>query len=1198
MHVCVLWKGSDPMKFQPHQKLTAKDLNDAFDETFEKADIPAYLGRGPDALRPPLPDVPFNALALYLSTDDGMLSAHDGAQWVDITGTSATYLPLMNGPEASIGVSERYAREDHIHPTDTTVKGYVDDKFTHYLPLAGGIVTGTLTVQGTATFSGTNNYVTGALSVGDTLSYVKIAAAASSLNWPGILVNRKRGEYGTYAAFSVDNVRRWSVEVGTNGIDDETGLNYGSDMWFRRLDDIGNPLGAPALQMVRRTGEVLLAVDPSAALGAATKGYVDTKAGNYLPLAGGTLTGALNGTTAVMSGQITASNAQTVKMQMIGGATGFLQSLGGRLVVQSPSTFSTTITPQGFAGANDMVVIQQRLDINPFILGTPAMSAGHHQGVRINVPSDNIVSTDGVWWLNVSGNAGAIPWAAGENLATTGNRRNSGGNIYTNDNTGICGVIPPAGTGSSSDGTVSWTYVASDFVCNRVGIAANMGVRSMTGPNTPISQYQWIAMSGTFVGSANQGGTDASNASLTRGTGYGVGSQTWLYAGATNWTALMGAEIDTGIFNGGDRLVASAKSRWGINVASYGDDQGVIDDAALLFPARTTPWGNIFQIGEEALQVNGGINGQLTTTSILRYQPRPPGSILSTLTYFNPRALYGIDLHNIRFEVAAYRGPSNSGIDNLGGLFSGALTVKTTQTAVEIDAPGYVSNGVTWSTGTGFKVNDEIYDPAGTGLIARVQTVDGTGKPLTLTDDPANGGRRGGTLVAPPANPIVMWGGSGASIGVPGKMNVTWKRIDVINIGAAGAIVVNLGRVGGTVNLLGTVNAPFLPLSGGIVTGNTTIQGNLTLGAGGAGGQQITASGTGNFLFTLGGASSIYNFRGSDGTSILQMNNAGSYISARKPIVLSGPYTVTGSPANDAAIFMNQTWTGTSSGGVINYQFLLQSVENINVQGAGGGFIPFAVKSTGSGANISGNRQAGLFWYVLSSQPTDAAPGCAYNALNLKVDIMVPSGGTDATAVGARGATWGINPVAHLGPLAVNWRSIVGDELNVWNEAGSSVMDRIGMQIVLIDGSSGIVTRDNVALSLNNQTGLPISAWEVGFGIGRVGGECPISPTGYIMRAVRRTGDATGPTITGGVDFTQYNFTGNTFASPGFSVSGLGDVVGRAIKAVTGIGVFNTTPPATKPTISGSRGAALATIVNDLLNALASFGYLTNATTA
>src|SRR6185436_14713100 len=102
---------------------------------------------------------------------------------------------------------------------------------------------------------------------------------------------------------------------------------------------------------------------------------------------------------------------------------------------------------------------------------------------------------------------------------------------------------------------------------------------------------------------ANQGGTALDAASSTRGIIYGGGQQVWVYPGASYLTAAVGFETDVGIFNGGDRSVASAYNRIGGNFVSYGEDQGVRDDCANLFGGRNddglaVPWKRLFQVGE------------------------------------------------------------------------------------------------------------------------------------------------------------------------------------------------------------------------------------------------------------------------------------------------------------------------------------------------------------------------------------------------------------------------------------------------------------------------------------------------------------------------------------------------------------------------------------------------------------------------
>jgi hypothetical protein len=96
---------------------------------------------------------------LYILYNDG-----DSTQWVQAVAipavpVGATANPLMDGA-VGVGVATKYAREDHRHPTDTTL-----------LPIAGGTITGNLAVTGTfgatglATFAGGVNVTNGQLYV-------------------------------------------------------------------------------------------------------------------------------------------------------------------------------------------------------------------------------------------------------------------------------------------------------------------------------------------------------------------------------------------------------------------------------------------------------------------------------------------------------------------------------------------------------------------------------------------------------------------------------------------------------------------------------------------------------------------------------------------------------------------------------------------------------------------------------------------------------------------------------------------------------------------------------------------------------------------------------------------------------------------------------------------------------------------------
>jgi hypothetical protein len=101
------------------------------------------------------------------------------------------------------------------------------------------------------------------------------------------------------------------------------------------------------------TGPLILSANPTAALGASTKNYVDTTTGNYLPLTGGILTGLLTlsgaptsnlhaATKLYVDGQITTVNGTFANyLPLVGGTL-----TGPLLLAADPTTALGTATKQ------------------------------------------------------------------------------------------------------------------------------------------------------------------------------------------------------------------------------------------------------------------------------------------------------------------------------------------------------------------------------------------------------------------------------------------------------------------------------------------------------------------------------------------------------------------------------------------------------------------------------------------------------------------------------------------------------------------------------------------------------------------------------------------------------------------------------------------------------------------------------------
>jgi hypothetical protein len=198
-----------------------------------------------------------------------------------------TAVPLMDGIGAP-GSATLFSAQDHIHPSDTSK-----------LSLSGGTMTGLVILSGnpTATFGATTKtYVDGAIGSA-VASYLLLAGGTltGSLNIattnPTLTLNKAgSGNNNTIAAQTAGGLR-WNVMLGNSAL--ESGSNNGSDFTITAIADDGTTTIGTALNIKRSTGLITLAGNPTATLGAATKGYVDSGDALKLSLTGGTLTGPL-----------------------------------------------------------------------------------------------------------------------------------------------------------------------------------------------------------------------------------------------------------------------------------------------------------------------------------------------------------------------------------------------------------------------------------------------------------------------------------------------------------------------------------------------------------------------------------------------------------------------------------------------------------------------------------------------------------------------------------------------------------------------------------------------------------------------------------------------------------------------------------------------------------------------------------------
>jgi hypothetical protein len=228
--------------------------------------------------------------------------------------------------------------------------------------------------------------------------------------------------------------------------------------------------------------------------------------------------------------------------------------------------------------------------------------------------------------------------------------------------------------------------------------------------------------------------------------------------------------------------------------------------------------------------------------------------------------------------------------------------------------------------------------------------------------------------------------------------------------------------------------------------------------------------------------------------------------------------------------FQQASGTTTSSYGTINPQMPLNSVRinPDNVDGSGGGangIVGFNVELDANGSSVKGDRAAGQF----ITRIQQVAPGQASSALNFnsiggvgQIDVNV--GGTDTSNANSRGSIFGSGFVAISSAGATNLLNVTGMELDVKAVAGSSMGHKSGLSIATIAGDAVHGTNYDGALSISALAGS--SGWLNGILFSDYNGLQPIATTGSLIATKGAS------TITNGIDFTSYTFTGSPMLMP------------------------------------------------------------------
>ena len=235
-------------------------------------------------------------------------------------------------------------------------------------------IAGDLTVNGTTT---TVNSQT--LSVDDPLISLAINNAANSLDI---------GYYGKYndgttrylGLFSdASDSNKFRLFKGTT-VEPTTTVNIGSAGYAAADLELANLISTGTISGVLANGVTATTQSAGdASTKVATTAYVDTSAGLYLPLAGGTLTGDLTGTSATFAGNVVINNSDA---RLNGGNT------AGRFIVSNSDTTSyISLNGSSNASPNDISIITDE----EILFNT---GSGYSEAMRITSTGNVGIGTD------------------------------------------------------------------------------------------------------------------------------------------------------------------------------------------------------------------------------------------------------------------------------------------------------------------------------------------------------------------------------------------------------------------------------------------------------------------------------------------------------------------------------------------------------------------------------------------------------------------------------------------------------------------------------------------------------------------------------------------------------------------------------------------------------------------------------------
>jgi hypothetical protein len=434
------------------------------------------------------------------------------------------------------------------------------------------------------------------------------------------------------------------------------------------------------------SGNFTLALDPTLPMHAATKQYIDGGGasgggGPFLPTTGGSLNGPGN---LVVGGTLGVTGASTLAYGSAAPLTftsGSMAVAPGQNLILSLGGNGHTLALAGTGGSGNLFLAtasstQHTFDFSP----NNTLVVSRYNRVQGPIVFSGAYSTSKsplAMTFAASGSptpsGGYFPymqWATASDTVNVG----AGGNCYMLDIQGNWGGAAMTG--------------------GRIILNIHSNQQAQTGNGTADKYYQ--AVNFAADASFNEGGT-ALTAAAARGHNFTGGGYARLHAGATNWYANVGFEMDIAAEAGSSML-----RQMGLTIAHLTGHavQGAMDDAALLFAdqGNAAGWADLIKIGAGvASDPLDSVNG-----SIIHWVPS--GNVATK----PPAAKAGVDL-----RVGAISGDAWASTRHVlkgdGTAYHFNSRISQTATGVAIDVPLNVGSYVSVAGGGTGNTSGDLY---------------------------------------------------------------------------------------------------------------------------------------------------------------------------------------------------------------------------------------------------------------------------------------------------------------------------------------------------------------------------------------------------------------------------------------------------------------------------------------------------------